>query len=99
MVNKSILYVGPDRMPAQDMREAYSIAAKLLKKELGDSICIYKARKSTIPLKRLEYRPNKDKVLKLVVYDPSEKYGRNLRMDFTVCGDFWPNPYYKGGAI
>lgn len=99
MVNKRVYFVGPDHIPAGNMHEAYAIATDLLRKELGQSVCIYQTRNSTIPMKRLEYRPDTNKVLKLVVYDPKEKYGRNLRLDFRVCGDFWPNPYYKGGSI
>lgn len=65
----SWFYVGPDRIKVSTLKEGYSVATDILKKELGASVEIYKSLKTEIPMKRLEYRPDKDRKLRLVVYD------------------------------
>lgn len=85
-------YVGKDRLKVESMRDAYRIAAEIMReKVLGDCVNIYIGPKSDGIAARIEVRPDRNGVRRFVVYRPNYTYGRALTVDYQPKGDKFTN--------
>lgn len=60
-------------------------------RKLGDSVNVYKRETGNGIEARIEVRPDRNGILRYVVYRPRYRYGRALNVDYLPKGDRFTN--------